>query len=220
VKFAIDFIEKLPGAFEDMVTKKTALQNSLNRLMSTGSNDGYVTRMWSTCSSMLTIDGFKEKDEDRVKYIIKDSTEPLPKRSVFKCIQKSTEKELRVIVQDYKGVNKDSPFGDLYAHFLIEGHTHTTHYVSMSQKFPDLKVDNTNITGVSSKCKKSVSNTDTMVLLAVDSTENTQEGRELLQKVVKRLLIDGIDKVVLLANPDAATTLPIEEVEQRVEEVF
>jgi hypothetical protein len=203
-----------------MVTKKTALQNSLNRLMSTGSNDDYVTRMWSTCSSMLTIDGFKEIDEDRVKYIIKDSTKPLPKRSVFKCIQESTEKELRVTVQEHTGVNKDSPFGDLYAHFLIEEHTHTTHFVSMSQKFPNLKIDNTNITGVSSKCKKSVSNTDTMVLVAVDSTEKTQEGRELLQKVVKQLLIDGIDKVVLLTSPDEAMTNPFEEVKQNVEGLF
>jgi hypothetical protein len=132
--FVVDFIGNLPRVFKDVDVENTSFQHTLNGLMSTESTDEYVTRIWSTCPSMLTIHGTKGKDEDNLTYIIDDSNSPLPVTSVLECVQNSSKQMLEVSIAERKGVN--ASFGDLYAHFLIEGHTHTTHYVSMSKEFP------------------------------------------------------------------------------------
>jgi hypothetical protein len=187
--------------------------------MNTGSTDACVTRIWSTCSSMLTMRGNGKKDEDELTYFINDSTKPLPLRSVLKCAQESTEEMLKVTVKEQKEV-KASLFGDLYAHFLIDGHTHTTHYVSMSQEFPDYEDFNTNLTVVSSRCKTFVNKTKAIVLLAVDSTEKKGEGRNILKKLLERLMIDG-NKVILLTDPNDTIAFPtlFKDVKQMVKEV-
>jgi hypothetical protein len=221
-----------------MASEITSLQEALNRLMNTGKKDTYVTRIWSTCSRMLTMKGFKGKVQDKLTYIIDDSTSPLPSLSVLECVQKSSKRILKVTVSERKGV--EANFGDLYAQFLIEGHTHTTHYVSMSREFPVDKDINTKVTDVSLRCKVPVSETKIIVLVALDFKEKKSEGenasltsvvsdsevtrrptKEILKTLLERLLVDEIDCVVVLANSDETIAQPslFEEVIQNVKEV-
>jgi hypothetical protein len=234
VIFVADFINNLTEVFEDMARTNKSLQHKLNELMTIRSTDAYVTRIWSTCSSMLTIDGIKGKDEDEPIYTIDDSTKHLPPPSVLQCIQQSSNRMLKVTTAGQRGVK--ASFEDLYAHFLIEGHTHTTHYVSMSQEFPDHEDDSTNIAGVASRCKKSVAKTKTIVLVALDSAEKKLEvsnqtitpvasegfsAKKIVSELLERLLIDGINTVVVLTNPAENTDLSnlFDEVNQRIKEV-
>jgi hypothetical protein len=188
-----------------MVREKTCLQQTLNELMETGSKDTYATRIWSTCPRMLKIDGFKGKDEDKLTYIVNNSSKPLPLRNLLNSIQKSSKNTLKITVAEQNGV-KDL-FGDLYAYFLIEGHMHTTHYVSMSIEFPDDDDINANIADVSLRCKKSIGTTKTIVMVAVDSQNMTEEGQNTLKKLLEQLLLDGIEKVVIIINPDEPLAL-------------
>jgi hypothetical protein len=212
-----------------MVTTKTSLQEALNRLMKTESTDEYVTRIWSTCPKMLTIVGCKGKADDKLTYMIDDSTSHLPMTSVLQRIQDSSKQVLKVSIAEQKEGEASFSFEDLYAHFLIEGHKHTTHYVNMSDEFPidrDIQDIDTKLTAVSLRCKKSVSETKIMVLVDLDSTEKKRgisnqnvtlatsseqstsctEKRKhsrdiLIKKLLERLLKDGIDIVVFLTNP-------------------
>jgi hypothetical protein len=209
-----------------MTDEHSFLQNAVNGLMSTGSTDANVSRIWSTCPSMLTIHGIKGKAQDNLKYIIDDSNNPLPLSSVLERVQKSSKKQkmMLVTVREQKEVRAYSE--DLYAHFLIEGNTHTTHYVSMSKEFPldqDLDIVHTD---VSLRCKKTVSDTKSTVLIGFDYTDKKEEGlnqadttsvsseqstakfseisrrtKEMLKTVIKQLLQDGIDTVIVLTNP-------------------
>jgi hypothetical protein len=230
-------------------TQTLSLQNTLNGLMNTASKDTLVTRLWSTCPSMLTIHGIKGKNEDKLAYIIDDSTLPLPLSSVLKRVLESSLQMLKVTVAEQKRVN--ASFGDLYAHFLIEGHTHTTHYVNLSKEFPINTDVDAKLTALSSKCMNSVYNTKIIVMVECDSTEKTDGDlnptvtsedseqstskefeiasrtnkeltcKEILKKLLERLLIDGIDKVLVLTNPDGTMAFPslFEEVIQKVKEV-
>jgi hypothetical protein len=214
-----DFIKNISGVLDTMISKKTSLQNTLNGLMKTGSADEYFTRMWSTCSSMLKINGVNDKDEDELMYTIDDSTTPLPLPSVLQCIQQSSNQLLKVTIADQKGVK--ASFEDLYAHFLIELHTHTTHYVRISQEFPLDKDFNTQLNCVSSKCKSAVK-TKTIVMVELDSTEKKDEGQENFKKLLERLLKDGVNTVVVLTQPDDTRALLnlFIEVKQKVKEVI
>jgi hypothetical protein len=201
-----------------MVTTKTSLQDALNGLMNNGSTDEYVTRIWSTCPRVLMIVGCKGKADDNLTYIIDDSTSHLPMTSVLECVQDSSKQVLKVSIAEQKGGEVSISFGDLYAHFLIEGHTHTTHYVNMSDEFPiDGDID-TKLTAMSLRCMNSVKETKIIVLVEVDSTERKEGSSNqndtfatsehstcveisLMNKLEERLLKDGIDTVVVLLNP-------------------
>jgi hypothetical protein len=163
VKHILGFIENLPGVFEEMINKASSLQNALNDRMNTGSTDAFATRIWSTCARMLRINGMKEKDND-TSFIVNDS--PLPLSSVLECVQNSNQQMLIVSVAEKKYGN----FGELYAHFLVEGHSLTTHYVSMSKEFPTNKDIYTAIVTVSLRCNKSVNKTKIVVLVDIVST--------------------------------------------------
>lgn len=235
----VDFIENLPGVFEDMVRNKSSLQNNLNELMKTRRTDAYVTRIWSTCSSMIKINGTKKEVEDN-HFIVDDAPQSHSLRSLLQCVQDSSKQIMKVRLEDKKYVN--DYFGELYAYFLIQGHTHTTHYVSMAEEFPSDKDFKTSIARVSSRCKKSVKDTKIIVLVNVDSTKKdatapvtfaseqtattsaqNSRSREILKSLLESLLmIDGVNTVVLLTdNPDESMSLPtlFEEVIQIVKEV-
>jgi hypothetical protein len=210
-----------------MVTSGISLQDALNGLMNNESTDEYVTRIWSTCPRMLTIIGSKGIDEDNLSYIIDDSTTHLPMTSVLERVQDSSKQVLKVSIPEQKGGGASFYFGDLYTHFLIEGHAHTTHYVNMSEEFTVYKDFNTELAAVSSRCKNSVNETKIIVLVELDSTEKKKgisnqnvtlaissseqstsvtEKRKysrdiLIKKLLERLLKDGIDIVVFLTNP-------------------
>jgi hypothetical protein len=224
-----------------MKSKNTSLQHNLNRWMRTGSTDKYVTRIWSTCPSLIKIDGLKRNDERT--YIFDNTTSPVDVTRILKCVQKSNKQML--IVAEEKG--GEASCGDIYTHFLIEGHTHTTHYVSINQEFPDDEDIDSNITDVSSRCRISDSNNKTIVLVALDFVENKVEGLnqpgsldvskqstsvvssnklrpttwEVLEKLLERLLKDGVGAVVVLTNTDkkAATTNLFAQVDKKVNEV-
>jgi hypothetical protein len=227
-----------------MVRKQTSLQHALLGLMNTASTDEYVTRLWSTCPGMLSIDGVKGINEDKHKtYIIDDPNSALSLTGALDCVQKSDKQLLKVSVSGQTEGN--DCFGDLYAHLLIEAHTHTTHYVNISKEFPKDKDIDTQLSALSPRCKISVSETEIIVLVEFDSTEQTQrslnetnttEGSEqstskeskivtrpmeILNKLLERLLIDGIHKVVVLTNRDGtmAFSRVFEEVMLRVKEV-
>jgi hypothetical protein len=233
--------------FKGMISKKTSLQNSLNEIARTGGRESYVTRIWSTCSRMLTIKGFKDQDEDKHTYVIDDCILPLPR--VFECVQHSGKKLLRVSVAEKK--EKKDYFGELYAHFLIEGHTHTTHYVNMAEEFSILKDISSSIDDVSSRCNKSDNNTKIIVLIDLSSMtkkknadpeqyvqsrtstgsvlSGSQEdatpevlklssAADILKRLLEKLLVDGVDTVVVFTDADEKIALPtlFEEVDQRV----
>jgi hypothetical protein len=214
-----------------MARTNTSLQNTLNELMSTESTDAYVTRIWSTCSRMLSINGIKGKDEDDLTYVSNDTTCSLLLPCVLERVQQSRNKMLKVTVSNQQELKVS--FGDLYAHFLIEGHTHTTHYVSMSREFPDDYDVDTRLIDVSSRCKNSVRHTKTIVLVAFDFAKKKEKGSSqtgtsdglkqsnILKKLLERLLIDGINTVVVLTTHDETTTFPsvLEEVNLGVKEV-
>jgi hypothetical protein len=238
----LEFIENLPKAFKDMESKNTSLQHTLIRLMKTGSTDGYMTRLWSTCPSLIKINGLKRNDVDKRTYIFDDTTSPVDVTSILECVQKSSKQML--IVTEEKG--EEASCGDIYAHFLIEGHTLSTHYVSMNQEFPDDEDIDPNITEVSSRCRISDSNNKTIVLVALDFVENKVEGLnqtglldvlkqstsvvsnilrptiwEVLEKLLERLLKDGVGAVVVLTITDkkAAITNMFAQVTKKVNEV-
>jgi hypothetical protein len=227
-----------------VVRTQTSLQNALLGLMNTPSKDEYETRLWSTCPGMLSIDGVKGKNEDKLEsYIIDDSNCPLSLTGTLECVQNSVKQLLKVSVSGQTEVN--DCFGDLYAHLLIEAHTHTTHYVNISKEFPIDKDIDTQLSALSPRCKISVSKTEIIVLVEFESTEETQRSlietnttedseqsttkeskivtrpMEILNKLLERLLIDGIHKVVVLTNRDITMAFPrvFEEVMLRVEEV-
>jgi hypothetical protein len=177
--FFVDFIASLPRVFDAEGGTKISLQNALNELMKTGSRDAYVTRLWSTCSSVLTIKKPKEQDkehffivDDSHLFIVDDSHLPLP--DVLKCVQLSSQQMMTVSVA--VEAEKNHCFGELYAYFLIMGHTHTTHYVNMSEEFPINTHVKTRIAELSSRCNKSVDNTKILVLVEVASINKEKEA--------------------------------------------
>jgi hypothetical protein len=212
-----------------------SLQSTVNGLMKTGSTDAYLTRIWSTCSKMLTINSIKEKVKD-LFFVVNDSTLPLP--NVLEYVQFSSEQMLVVSVVE----NKDEidSLGELYAHFLIEGHSHTTHYVNMAEEFPIDKDVDTRVAAVLSRCSRSVEDTNIIVLVDISlkkkdtatpppnqqSSTSSDLQRHLqaktlpdgsavselvlspariLKKLLEKLLVDGGKTVVILA--DSAETM-------------
>jgi hypothetical protein len=147
-----------------MINKASSLQNTLNGRMKTGSTDAFVTRIWSTCARMLEINGLKENYND-TSFIVNNFTLPLP--SVLECVQNSDQKMMTVSVTE----KKYGHFGELYAYFLIHGHSQTTHYVSWSKEFPMDRDINTATVSVSLRCKKSVNKTKIIVLIDIASTK-------------------------------------------------
>lgn len=241
----VDFIENLPGVFEDMVDNKSSLQSTLTKLMETGTTDAYVTRLWSTSSSLISINRTNTDVEDYF-YIVDDDSQSQSLCSVLEYVQNSSNKIIAVRVAENKYVN--DYFGELYAYFLIQGHMHTTHYVSMAEEFPGSKDSATRIARVSSRCKKSVKDTKIIVFVNVactkkkdaeapdqevetllnatsvtDQTTNSSKiSGEIWSNLLERLLIDGVNTVVFLTdNPDESMELPTlyNDVIQRVKEV-
>jgi hypothetical protein len=225
----VDFIKKVPSVFESMAKNFTSLQDILNELMMNRRTDAIVTRVWSTCPSLLRIISYKGKDEDNHFYNI-DHSNLMPLNGVLKYVQNSREIILNVTVDSQERVK--ASFEELYATLLIEGQEFTTHYVSMTEEFlyEDKDFIKRKLNEVSSRCIKSASSpTKIIVLVALDCKETKQEisnqtdkpalleqsnsrGSEIssstyspcvLKKLLKRLLIyDGIDTVVTLTNPD------------------
>jgi hypothetical protein len=230
--FFLDFIASLPKVFDVKDGTKISLQNALNELMKTGSiREAYVTRIWSTCSSVLTIKKPKEQDKEHF-FIVDDSHLPLP--DVLKCVQLSSKQMMTVSVA--VEAEKNHCFGELYAYFLIMGHLHTTHYVNMSEEFPMHTHVNTRIAELSSRCNESVNNTKILVLVEVDSINKEKEAThcpreqqststralqavetqidasevsqpeislpDILKTLLVKLLTDGNKIVVLLTNVD------------------
>jgi hypothetical protein len=201
-----------------MIKNKTSLQNTLNELMKTGSTDAYLTRFWSTCSKMLELKGWKGKNEDNLSYIVDDPIPDMCLPSLLKHVQQSSKRMLRVTVEEQKEVKEYA--GHLYAYFLIEGHTHTTHYVSLSREFPRYIKDkdfNQKIEDLSVRCKNNVYNTKAIiVMVAVDFhvkkealvSEQLPLTEKILQKLIQILLQDGINTVVILTNPGDTINLP------------
>jgi len=149
-----------------------------------------------------------------------------------------------LIVTEEKG--EEASCGDIYAHFLIEGHTHTTHFVSMNQEFPDDEDIDSYITNVSSRCRITDSNNKTIVLVALDFVEKKVEclnqtgaldvseestsivpkisrptAWEVLEKLLERLMKDGIGAVVVLTSTDkkAAVTIFFAQLDKKFKEV-
>jgi len=140
--------------------------------------------------------------------------------SLLEHVQQSSKQMLRVTVEEQKEVKEYA--GHLYAYFLIKGHTHTTHYVSLSREFPlNIKEEDfdTKIDDLSERCKECVPNTKAIVLVAVDFPVKMEAGSRLdseqlprtdniLKKLVEKLLQDGINKLVILTNPGDTINLP------------
>jgi hypothetical protein len=211
--------------------------------MKTASGDEYVTRIWSTCPSMLKIHGIKGKGKDH-SFIVEDCS--LNMSSLLEHIQYSSKQLLQVSVAEKK--DKKNYFGELYAHFLIECKTHTTHYVNIDAEIEN--DTNTSIARVALRCSKSVNKTKIIVLVEIASTlrkketdprpnekPSTSTGQiksgskaaiqkclnpaDILRKLLEKLLIDGVDTVVVLTAPDqtmAFSTL-FEKVSQRIKKV-
>jgi hypothetical protein len=173
-----DLIKNLPSVFDDVASSETSIQHSVNELMETGSIEEYITRMWSTCPTMLKIKSMQGKVEDDLKYYVDDSTSSLPLPSVVNCVQESSKRMLKVTVDQKRQKREEfSCFGELYAQLLIEDHSHTPHYVSMFKEFPKHKNSDTNIKTVVVRCKKSIGNTEIIVLIELDSfKEEKDEG--------------------------------------------
>jgi hypothetical protein len=143
--------------------------------MKTGSTDKYITKLWSTCPTMLKIKSMKGKVEDNLTYYVDDDdASPLPLPSVVECILGSSKRMLKVTVDKKRETREEfSYFGELYARLLIEHPLHIPHYVSMSKEFPKDKNVATNIETVARRCNKSIGNTEIIVLIELDSIKDS-----------------------------------------------
>jgi hypothetical protein len=170
---------------------------------------------------MLKLIGWKGKNEDNLTYIVDDPISHMSLPSLLKHVQQSSKQMLRVTVEEQKEVKEYA--GHLYAYFLIQGYTHTTHFVSLSREFPTFfnnRDINKKINDLSKRCKKFVPNTKAIiVLVAVDFPVNIEAGSRLvseqsprtaniLEKLIEKLLKGGINTVVILINPGDTINLP------------